>query len=58
MIATDVYACDAYASYWHTIEADSIDPAPVAVYDLDCELETLVGTAPGAYEEFSTLSED
>ncbi|CAN5499726.1 hypothetical protein BH11PLA2_BH11PLA2_03410 [soil metagenome] len=59
MVATDVYLDDAYATYWHTVEADLDDPAPVAVFDLeddwnaDTPQEVL-----DAYAEFSTMSED
>jgi hypothetical protein len=59
MTATDVFLDDAYAAYWHTVEADLDDPAPCSAYDLEDSFDI---EAPqevlDAYTEFSTMSED
>jgi len=55
MAPADAYLDDAYASYWHTIEADGDDPAPIAIDERASPDTSLKVT--DAYTEFSTMSE-
>jgi hypothetical protein len=50
---------EAYGEFWHTIEADLDDPAPLAVTDLEDSFEfDTPQEVLDAYAEFTSMSED